>query len=79
MGSTSVIGRPSSQWACNGHAFTRRVKHSASRSALTGASHEDEHTVTDQVSLSPSMVSSEIEPTEVSSGPRSGTGWDGPV
>ena len=78
IASTPVIGSPSSQWACNGQARTTRVKHSTPRSAFNGASPLAEKIVTDQVSLSPSMVASDIVPIGTSGGP-SRAGSDGPV
>ena len=53
------------------------MKTSGSRSALTGASALAVDTVTDQVPLSPSMVSSEIVPSGISARAeqcRAGTG-----
>ena len=54
------------------------MKHSAPRSALTGASSLEVNTVTDHVSLSPASVSSEIVPSGISQGART-VGRDGPV
>ncbi len=73
-----MIGRPSSQCACRGQAATTRSNTSASRSALSGASRVGPKTVTDQVSLSPPSVISEMLPTGASCGPIR-RGCSGPV
>ena len=74
IGSTLVIGSPSSQWASSGQARTTRSKQSSWRSAFSGASPVTLKTVTDQVSLSPSRVTTETLP----SGMSAGTHLDGP-
>ena len=59
MGITSVIGSPSSQWACSGHAATTVVHRQESRSAFNTGSPEKTKKVTDHVRESPGRVSSE--------------------
>jgi hypothetical protein len=60
-GSTSVIGSPSSQCACNGHAATRAVQCRGSRSFFSAWSPEEMNTVIDQVPASPGRTRSENE------------------
>src|SRR3954468_20998752 len=78
IGSTSVIGVPSSQCWCIGQARTTSVKRSESRKLFNKRSAVDTNTVTDQVLLSPDSVSNEKLPSSVSTGPAFG-GSDGPV
>jgi hypothetical protein len=78
IGSTSVIGVPSSQCACSGQAATTLVNSSGWRRALSGPSLLPPNTVIDQVSLSPGRVSTDTLPRATNARPRS-RGETGPV
>ena len=75
---TSVIGSPRTQPRCSGQALTTAVNRSASLSPRRAVSADAAHTVTDQVPLSPGMVSREMVPISATGG-ASVRGSLGPV
>ena len=60
-----MIGSPSSQWACCGHAETTRWNVAVSRKARIALFFDEVYRVIDQVSLSPSTVLIENRPIGV--------------
>ncbi len=73
MASTPVIGSPSSQCACSGHARTAAVNAGSWRSAFSGRSPVAAYSVTDHVPLSAGSVSTENDSNGVRNAER-GTG-----